>query len=48
MDAIYCSQLFPCLTEIAEKSFVSSALESYQKVSETQEPEGLSAACVLP
>ncbi|KAK7825270.1 hypothetical protein U0070_009759, partial [Myodes glareolus] len=35
-----CSQLFPCLTEIAEKSFVSSALESYQKVSETQEPEG--------
>lgn len=28
-----CSQLFPCLTEIAEKSFVCSAQESYQKVS---------------
>nr|XP_048282903.1 NACHT, LRR and PYD domains-containing protein 8 [Myodes glareolus] len=28
-----CSQLFPCLTEIAEKSFVHSALENYKKVS---------------
>lgn len=28
-----CSQLFPCLTEIGEKSFVCSALESSQKVS---------------
>ncbi|XP_075808770.1 NACHT, LRR and PYD domains-containing protein 8 [Microtus pennsylvanicus] len=27
-----CSQLFPCLTEIGEESFVCSALESYQKV----------------
>ncbi|XP_041510446.1 NACHT, LRR and PYD domains-containing protein 8 [Microtus oregoni] len=27
-----CSQLFPCLTEIREESFVCSALESYQKV----------------
>lgn len=33
LDAMTAPQLFLCLTEIREKSFVCSVLESYQKVS---------------